>query len=157
MQKTQGYIWKYAKQYYLLIIVGFIFLISAKVAATAEPVFLRNIINGLTAHNPLSAILAILSIYFLLKLGEAISEFLRDWILAPVIIGISRDFEKSVFQKLLTLPVSYHADQKTGAAARSVTRGSQAVSFILDFSVSQFLPPFFELIFVSALLFKLYS
>lgn len=157
MQNTYLYILSCCKKYTIPLIFGFIFLIGAKIASTTEPIILRNIINDLTTNASFGVILILLISYFSIKLIEIFSEFIRDWILAPVIMGISRDFEKEVFTKLLKLPISYHVDQKTGAAARAVTRGSQAVEFILDFSISQFLPPVFELIFVTVVLFKLYS
>ena len=151
---TYAYLLSYFRRHLSYIVVGFIFLIGAKLAYTIEPVFLKRIIEGITNNIGIAALISILIMYFVVKVVEIISEYLRDYILAPAIMGISRDFEKAVFEHLLRLPVSYHADAKTGAAARAVTRGSQAISFILDFSMTQFLPPIFELFFVAILLLR---
>ncbi len=151
------YFLRFAKNYRLLIVGGLLLLIAAKVAATIEPIYLRNIINALTAHQPLTIITSFLVFYFGIKFLGIVFEFLRDWVFSPVIMGVSRDIEKAVFSQLLKLPVSYHADQKAGAAARAVARGSRAISFVLDFSITQFLPPIFELIFVTIILLRLYT
>lgn len=151
------YFLRFLKKYKVLIFSGLLFLIIAKVASTVEPIYLRNIINALTAHKPLSIITSFLVIYFGIKFLGIIFELLRDYIFSPVIMGVSRDIEKAVFAQLLKLQVSYHANQKAGAAARAVARGSRAISFVLDFSISQLLPPIFELIFVTIILLRLYS
>lgn len=151
------YFLRFLKKYKVLIFSGLLFLIIAKVASTVEPIYLRNIINALTAHKPLSIITSFLVIYFGIKFLGIIFELLRDYIFSPVIMGVSRDIEKAVFAQLLKLQVSYHANQKAGGAARAVARGSRAISFVLDFSISQLLPPIFELIFVTIILLRLYS
>lgn len=152
-----SFLFKYLKPYTGLILVAMVFLIASQIAATIEPVFLRNIINGITLHQSYSLILSILVIYFAVRFGAVLMDFLRDYVFAPAIMGIACDVEVSVFDHLLKLPVSYHADQQSGSATRALTRGSNAVSFMLDFTVSQLLPPVFQLIFVTALLLRLYN
>lgn len=147
----------YFRPYAGLIVITFFFLIASQVATTLQPIFLRNIINAITSHETLRAITSILIIYFALKGAEVVSDLLRDYFFSPAEMGVSRDFELAVFRHLLDLPVSYHADQRSGAASRAVTRGSRAITLILDFTVSQLLPPVFQLIFVMVLLFRLYS
>lgn len=149
--------WKYFRNYRGLIFIGVLFLIASQIAATAQPIFLRNIINALTDHKAIGAITIILFYYFGVKLIDIIAEFIRDYFLSPVVMGVPRDFEKDIFAHLLNLPVSYHANSKTGAAARAITRGAQAISFMLDFSISSLVPPLLQLIFVTILLLKLYS
>ncbi len=144
-------------RYKRFLAAGLLALILAKAAATFEPIFLRNIIDQITQNEAAKIIFFSLGLYFAARILSIIFEFLRDWFFSPFIMGVVRDFENQVYAKLLDLPVSYHADQKTGAAARSIARGSQALSFVLDFTVSQFLPPIFELIFVMAVLLKLYT
>lgn len=152
-----SHFWRYFRHYIGLIVIGFLFLIISQIAATIQPVFLRNIINALTEHKAISIVMVLLVYYFAAKLVDIVTEFLRDYFLSPVVMGVPRDFEKDVFDKLLKLPVSYHANNRTGAAARAVTRGAQAISFILDFSVSSLIPPLLQLIFVTVLLLNLYS
>ncbi len=139
------------------LVVTFIFLILARVAATFDPVMLKRIIDGVTTHDPVSAIMYTLLLYFGLKLTTIIFELLRDYIYSPVEMAVTRDIETTVFDHLLKLPVSYHANQKAGNASRALARGSRAIGFVLDFSVSQIIPPMFQLVFVTILLLRLYA
>lgn len=148
---------KYFRRYLPLLALGFLFLVFSQIASTAQPVFLRDIINDLTARKGLAAVMVILIYYFLVRIANVITDFFSDYFLSPVIMGIPRDFEKDVFKKLLDLPVAYHAGHRTGSATRAITRGAQAISFILNFSVTQFIPPILQLLFVTILLLKLYT
>lgn len=149
--------WQYFRRYKFLIIVGMFFIIISQVASTAQPIFLKNIINTLIQHKAIGFITIWLVSYFIARLVEIVFELLRDYITSPVVMGVPRDFEKDVFKRLLDLPVAYHNNHKTGATARAITRGSQAISFILDFSVSSVIPPILQLLFVTALLLRLYT
>lgn len=155
--RSLSYFFKYFKPYSGLIVLTFVSLILAKAAATLEPLYLKRIIDGLTQGSAQAIIASALTFYFGSKFLSIAFEFLRDYWFSPVTMGVTRDIEKSVFQHLLKLPVAYHADQRAGAASRAVARGSRAIGFVLDFSVSQILPPIFELIFVIGLLLSLYS
>ena len=150
--------WRTFRSYLAWIIPGFVFLVIARAAITIEPLYLRNIIDKLTGERVIATSIALILVYYFgTKLVSIISDFLRDYFLSPAIMGVTRDFEKKVFQKLLDLPVAYHADQKAGSAAKAITRGAQATSMTLDFSISQLLPPIFELIFASFLLLSLFT
>lgn len=148
---------KFFKPYIGLIIIGFVFLIGAKVAATIEPIYLQKIIDGLAAKEAIRTIIIFLIIGFSLQIADNIGQLVRDYFMSPVIMGATRDIEVAVFDKLLKLQVAYHADQKAGAAARAVARGTRAISFVLDFTISQLLPPIFELAFVTIILLKLFT
>jgi ABC-type transport system involved in Fe-S cluster assembly fused permease/ATPase subunit len=133
-----------------------VFLVLARAASTFDPVYLKKIIDGITAGHPLSALTVAIGSYFALKIATFTGEFLRDWIFAPVEVGIGRKVSETVFDYLLRLPVAYHAEQKTGALARKIARGSRAITFILDFMVMNILPTLVELVFVTTLLLRLY-
>src|SRR5262245_21249954 len=116
-----------------------LFLALARLASTADPVYLKKIIDGLTRHDSLEPLRAVILVYFGLKVATFIGELQRDWIFAPVEVGVGRKVSEKVFDYLLRLPVSYHAEQKTGALARKFARGSRAITFILDFMVMNIL------------------
>lgn len=132
------------------------FLILARAAATAEPLYLKEIIDGLTTGSGLAAIIPAVWIYFLLRGGSALGEFLRDWIFAPVQIGVGRNVSERVYDYLLRLQVAFHAEQQTGSLSRQIARGTRALPFILDFTVMNILPTFIELLFVTVLLLRMY-
>lgn len=151
------YFFKFFKPYGWPILFTFAFLIANTVAVTGETLYLKQIIDRLTANQAAQAVLYSLAIYFALKVAGIIFEYLRDYIWAPVIVKVSRDIEQTVFEHLLKLPIAYHADQKAGGAVRAVVRGSGAMNIILNFTVERIIPPLFELVFVTVLLLRLYS
>jgi ATP-binding cassette, subfamily B, heavy metal transporter len=151
------YFFRYFRPYRAQVFLTFFFLITARIAATYDPVYLKKIIDAVTERSPIEVAMGLLGIYFLVRLISVVFELLRDYIYSPVEMGVSRDIETSVFDHLLKLPVSYHADQKAGNASRALARGSRAIGFVLDFAVAQILPPIFELIFVTILLLSLYD
>jgi ATP-binding cassette subfamily B protein len=151
-----GYLRACFHGYELRIAGTVLFLTLARAASTADPMYLKKIIDGIGARQPLAALSAAILGYFALRIATFIGEFLRDWIFAPVEMGVGRKVSETVFDYLLRLPVSYHAEQKTGALARKIARGSRAITFILDFLVMNILPTLVELVFVTALLLRLY-
>jgi ATP-binding cassette, subfamily B, heavy metal transporter len=148
---------KFFKPYTASVIAAFVFLIGTTIVGTMEPIFLGRIIDNLTNNEIASVVLTAVGLYFLMKALGVVFEFMRDYIWAPVIVGVSRDLEATVFEHLLKLPMDYHGDQKSGTAVRAVVRGALATSMILDFTISRILPPFIELILVTFVLFKLFS
>lgn len=151
-----AYLWDCFRGYNFRIAGTLLFLCLARLAATADPVFLKQIIDGLAARQPLTALVTAVAFYFGLRGLTLLGEFLRDWIFAPVEIGVGRRVSESVFDYLLRLPVAYHAEQRTGALARKIARGTRAITFILDFLVMNILPVIVELAFVAVLLLRLY-
>lgn len=151
-----GYLWRCFQGYGPRLAGTFLFLSIGRAAATADPIFLKKIIDELGHQPPVTALAATVTIYFGLKIASFLGEMMRDWVFAPVEIGVGRRVSERVFDYLLRLPVSYHAEQKTGALARKIARGSRAITFILDFMVMNILPVIIELVFVTALLLKLY-
>ncbi|MFN3651943.1 MAG: ABCB family ABC transporter ATP-binding protein/permease [Armatimonadota bacterium] len=151
-----SYLWACFRGYGPRIAATLLFLALARAAATADPLYLKKVIDGIGARDPLSVIMNAVWFYFGLRVITIIGEFARDWIFAPVQIGVGRRVGETVFDYLLRLPVSYHAEQKTGALARKIGRGTRSITWILDFLVMNILPVLVELVFVSALLLKLY-
>jgi ATP-binding cassette subfamily B protein len=151
-----GYLWRCFHGYEGRLLATLLFLSLARAAATADPVYLKKIIDEL-GHQATPAALAVpVGIYFALKVASFLGEMIRDWVFAPVEIGVGRRVSERVFDYLLRLPVSYHADQKTGGLARKISRGSRAITFILDFMVMNILPVLIELSFVTVFLLRMY-
>lgn len=151
-----GYLWECFHGYGARLAGTLLFLSLARAAATADPVFLKKIIDQLGHPAPLAALTGTVTFYFGLKIASFLGEMMRDWVFAPVEIGVGRRVSERVFDYLLRLPVSYHAEQRTGALARKIARGSRAITFILDFMVMNILPVIIELVFVTVLLLRLY-
>jgi ATP-binding cassette, subfamily B, heavy metal transporter len=147
----------FAKPYAGRLVLSVLFLVAGRVAASLDPVWLKKIIDKITSGTTLQALTFILATYFGLKLLAAASDFLRDYIFAPAEMGIARDMSRTLFTHLLSLPVSFHGDQRIGGTSRKITRGARAVTFIMDFFVSSILPTILQLGIVTFLLIKLYG
>lgn len=156
-EKTNlGYLKDCFRGYEWRLVGTLLFLSLARAASTADPLYMKVIIDRLGQQATFAALAVPVAVYFVLKVATFLGEMMRDWIFAPVEIGVGRRVSERVFGHLLRLPVSYHADQKTGAMARKIARGSRALTFILDFMVMNILPVIIELAFVTVLLIRLY-
>jgi ATP-binding cassette, subfamily B, heavy metal transporter len=151
-----SYLWASFRGYEWRLVGTLVFLSLARAAATADPVYLKRIIDLLGKQAPLAALTGAIVAYFALRVAAFVGEFLRDWIFSPVEMGVGRKVSETVFDYLLRLPVSYHAEQRTGALARKIARGTRAITFILDFMVMNILPTLIELVFVTVLLLTMY-
>lgn len=155
------YLLRYFKNYKGLIFITLFALILSRVAATIQPLYLKKIIDFLTARltdgSTTDTVVSLLIIYFSYSAAVFIFEFIRDYAFAPVEMGIGKKISQDVFDHLLRLPINFHHNQKTGALARRISRGAQSINFILDFLVINILPTIFELIFVTILLLRLYA
>ncbi|HOX41178.1 MAG TPA: ABC transporter transmembrane domain-containing protein [bacterium] len=167
MEKTEkdklglSYLFRYLRDYRGVIALTIIFLMLARAAATIQPFYLKKIIEYIPDHlgNTIlddRTILNFIILYFGYYLASFLFEFLRDYVFAPVEMGIARKVSEDVFRRLLALPISYHYDQKTGSLARRISRGAQSINFVLDFLVISILPTVFELLFVTIFLARLY-
>ena len=150
------YLWHCFRGYGLRLFATLLFLTLARAAATGDPLYLKKIIDGIGHGQSMLALRAAIIVYFGLKAGTFVFEFLRDIIFAPVEMGVGKRVSESVFDYLLRLPVSYHAEQKTGGLAKKIARGTRAITFIQDFLVMNILPTLIELVFVTLLLLRLY-
>ena len=155
-QVSIWYLFQFVKPYTMPVIFTLLFLIAGRVASSLEPVWLKKIIDGISAGFGLSLDLGVVITYFVLKSFTFIFDYLRDVIFAPTEMGIARTLSDKLFNHLVTLPISYHSEQKLGGISRKITRGGRAVTFILDFLVINILPTIFELLFVTILLLHYY-
>ncbi|MDQ3813866.1 MAG: ATP-binding cassette domain-containing protein [Armatimonadota bacterium] len=150
------YLTRYLKEYRWHVVFTLLFLVAGRVAASLDPVWLKQIIDGVGEGKTLAALTSVLIVYFGLKALTFVLDCLRDIIFAPAEMGIARTLSQELFTHLLTLPVGYHFEQKIGGLSRQITRGGRAVTFILDFMVINILPTIIELVVVAFLLLRLY-
>jgi ABC-type transport system involved in Fe-S cluster assembly fused permease/ATPase subunit len=156
-QPSLHFFLRFLRPYTGLIAITSVFLLLGQVAASLEPVWLKYIVNDVTGHSPLHAILVVTAIYFGLRFLDFFFDSLRDIVFAPAEMGIGRTLSRELFAHLLSLPVSYHGEQRLGAASRKITRGSRAIQFILDYMVGNIVPTIVQLIVSTIILLKLYK
>jgi ATP-binding cassette subfamily B protein len=150
------YLFRFLKPYWFLVVLTFIFMVGARVTGALDPIWLKNIIDGVTEKKDFAALIPIVLTYFALKFGTSFLDYLRDVTFAPAQMGISRTLSHQLFSHLVKLPIAYHVDQKIGGLARKITRGSRAVTFILDFTVMNILPTIIGLVITAFFLITLY-
>ena len=139
------------------VILSLACLILAKVCATAVPLAYKGVIDRLgveAAHAlPVGLILAYGAARFL----AAAFEDLRDTIFVRVSQGATRHLGLRVFRTLLYLDLRFHLDRRTGGLARSVDRGTQAVTTLLTRVLFSVVPTVFEIVLVLGILWHLTS
>lgn len=151
-----GILWLFLRGYATRIIFTLLFLIVARLASTADPLYLKQIIDQIGRDSPWAVIFPLVVVYFALRGATVVFEFLRDVIFSPVEMGLSRRVSETVFDHLLCLPMHFHSEQRTGGLARKISRGTTSIQFVLDFLVINALPTAIELILVTTLLVSLY-
>lgn len=147
---------KYLKPFTGVVILTLVLLVGARLFAALDPIWLKKIIDAVTAHQLFAAVIPILGIYFSLNLARIVFDLLRDIVFAPAVQGMSRSLSTQLYSHLLDLPVAYHHEQKLGALGRRIARGSRAISLMFDLLITSIFPTFIELILVTILLLKLY-
>ncbi len=149
-------IWQFFRGFRLRTFFTLLFLTLSQLAGTADPIYLKKIIDAIGARGAWATVAQFLVVYFTLRAVGVFFDFLRDVIFSKVEMGLSKKVSEVVFDHLLRLPMAFHSEQKTGALAKKITRGSSSIQFILDFLVINILPTVFALIFVTALLLRNY-
>ncbi len=150
------YLFRYLKPYWFLVVLTIIFMVGARITGALDPLWLKKIIDGVTEKKDFASLLPVVLTFFAFKFGTSFLDYLRDVTFAPAQMGISRTLSHKLFSHLVQLPIAYHVEQKIGGLARKITRGSRAVSFILDFTVMNILPTVVGLVVTSFFLISLY-
>jgi len=148
------YIWTFKGR----VLIALTFLIAAKVANVSVPLFLKNIVDGLSLPQALLVVpIAALAGYGLARLAAGLFGELRDAIFARVTQGAIHSVARSVFQHLFSLSLRFHLDRQTGGMSRDIERGTKGIGFLLNFMVFNILPTLVEIGMVTAILLSRYS
>jgi ABC-type transport system involved in Fe-S cluster assembly fused permease/ATPase subunit len=82
---------------------------------------------------------------------------LRDAVFAKVEQRAIRRLALSTFRHLHALSLRFHLDRRTGGLARSVSRGTQAIDFLLTFILFNIVPTVIEILIVCGILWRLFD
>jgi ABC-type transport system involved in Fe-S cluster assembly fused permease/ATPase subunit len=156
-QPSIWYLSKYLKPFGGIILITLVLLIAGRVFAAITPIWLKKIIDAITAGHGFDVLLPIIVVYFGLALARILFDLLRDVIFAPAVQGMSRTLSTHLYSHLLDLQVAYHHEQKIGALGRRIARGSRSISLMFDLLTTAVLPTFIQLLIVTGILLKLYS
>jgi ATP-binding cassette, subfamily B, heavy metal transporter len=82
---------------------------------------------------------------------------LRDGVFAKVAQRAVRRIALSAFRHIHSLSLRYHLERRTGGLARAIERGIAGIEFLLSFMLFNVIPTLFEILVVSAILWRLYD
>ncbi len=84
--------------------------------------------------------------------GASVFAQLRDAVFARVGERAGRRIALSVYEHLFSLSLRYHLERRTGELARSIGRGVESVSFVLETALFSLLPTMLEFVLVLGIL-----
>ncbi len=136
-----------------------VLLVLAKVANVYVPLLYKYAVDALgepKAQMVAVPIALILAYGGARVLAQAFGE-VRDAIFAPVSQRAIRNLALEVFGHLHALSLRFHLERQTGGLSRVIERGTQGMEFLIRFTTFNILPTLFEIVLVSAILWRLYD
>ncbi len=135
------------------------FLILAKVATVYVPIVYSHAVDALTpkGSDVVFVPFALIVSYGLLRLGSAGFGELRDAAFAAVQQRTVRRVALETFQHMHRLSLRFHLDRQTGGVSRAIERGSAGIEQVLRFAVFNIVPTIFELLLVTAILWRIFD
>jgi ABC-type transport system involved in Fe-S cluster assembly fused permease/ATPase subunit len=100
---------------------------------------------------------ALIVAYCLLRVASGAFGELRDAVFAAVQQRAVRRIALQTFQHLHKLSLRFHLDRHTGGLSRAMDRGTTGIEQVLRFAVFNIVPTLFELILVTAILWRLFD
>ncbi|MGH8080309.1 MAG: ABCB family ABC transporter ATP-binding protein/permease [Lysobacter sp.] len=135
------------------VIVGLALVLATKVAVTAIPLVLKQLIDSLDhARSPLTVPAMLLMTYGALRLASSIFQEVRGIVFARVLARTSREVALRVFSHLHALSLRFHLDRRTGAVTRDLERGMTSISELLDTALYLVIPTLMEIVLVTSIL-----
>src|SRR5690554_6941601 len=135
------------------VIFAMVCLIAAKVASVITPLFLKDVVDGLSLFQTLMVLpVAALLGYGLARLATSVFGELRDALFARVTQGSIRRIATRLFEHLFALSMRFHLQRQTGGLSRDIERGTKGIGFLLNFMVFNVLPTLLEITMVAAIL-----
>lgn len=128
-------------------------LVIAKVASVTTPIYLKDLVDGLSLPAtlvtlPLAAVLG----YGLARLLTSVFSELRDALFARVTQGAIQRVASQLFEHLLSLSLRFHMQRQTGGLSRDIERGTKGIGFLLNFMVFNIIPTVLEISMVAGIL-----
>jgi ATP-binding cassette subfamily B protein len=134
------------------------FLVVAKVANVGVPLVFKDIVDTLdvSGQEVLAAPMLLLAAYGLLRFVSSAFNELRDALFARVRHRAMRRVAQQAYGHLQRLSLRFHLERRTGAIARDIERGTQAVSALLNTMVFSVVPTLVEVGLITLILLRSY-
>jgi ATP-binding cassette subfamily B protein len=136
------------------VVVALALVLCAKLVAVQIPFFYKAIVDGLSAGANAAATLpvAVLLAYGGARLASSLFTNLREAVFARVAQRSGRRLSLRVFRHLFELPLQFHLERRTGELSRAISRGVQAMTFLLGMVLFNLAPTAFEFLLVIGIL-----
>lgn len=132
-----------------------IFMLAGKLVTVATPFALKGVVDSLAPKEgvgPELIPLAFLLAYGAARLGATLFNELRDTVFARVAERGGRLVARRTYEHLFALSLRWHLERRTGELARAISRGVQAVGFMLHTALFTMGPVVLELVLVLGIL-----
>src|SRR4051794_28938293 len=148
----------------LRVVLALVLLVAGKLVNITIPLFYKHAVDALSvntgaAPNPglvAVPVALILSYGAARVLSQGFNE-LRNGVFAKVAQRAVRRIALSAFRHIHSLSLRFHLERRTGGLARAVERGIAGIEFLLSFMLFNVVPTLFEIVIVSAILWRLYN
>src|SRR5205809_3290522 len=144
------------------VVLALALLVAGKLVNITVPLFYKAAVDALSAPGAAAAGLIAVPIGVILAYGlarvlsQGFNE-LRNGVFAKVGQRAVRRIALSAFRHIHSLSLRFHLERRTGRLARAVERGIAGIEFLLSFMLFNVVPTLFEIVIVSAILWRLYN
>ncbi|MCX8102627.1 MAG: ABC transporter ATP-binding protein/permease, partial [Geminicoccaceae bacterium] len=138
-----------------MVVWAALFMLAGKLVTVATPFALKGVVDSLAPKEgvgPEAIPLAFLLAYGAARLGATLFNELRDTVFARVAERGGRLVARRTYEHLFALSLRWHLERRTGELARAISRGVQAVGFMLHTALFTMGPVILELALVLGIL-----
>ena len=144
------------------VVLALALLIAGKLVNITVPLLYKEAVDALSTPGGATATAIAVPVGVILAYGLArvMSQGfnqLRDGVFAKVAQRAVRRIALSAFRHIHALSLRFHLERRTGGLARAIERGIAGIEFLLSFMLFNVIPTLFEIIVVSAILWRLYN
>src|SRR6478672_4024832 len=143
------------------VVLAMALLIAGKLVNITVPLLYKQAVDALSGAGAAGAVIAVpvgvILAYGLARVTSQGFNELRNGVFAKVAQRAVRRIALSAFRHIHSLSLRFHLDRRTGGLARAVERGIAGIEFLLSFMLFNVIPTLFEILVVSAILWRLYN
>jgi ABC-type transport system involved in Fe-S cluster assembly fused permease/ATPase subunit len=143
------------------VVLAVALLIAGKLVNITVPLLYKQAVDALTGTGATVGLIAVpvgmILAYGLARVMAQGFNQLRDGVFAKVAQRAVRRIALSAFRHIHALSLRFHLERRTGGLARAIERGIAGIEFLLSFMLFNVIPTLFEILVVSAILWRLYN
>ena len=142
------------------VVLALVLLIAGKLVNITVPLLYKEAVDALSgpaAANAIAVPVGVILAYGLARVMSQGFNELRNGVFAKVGQRAVRRIALSAFRHIHSLSLRFHLERRTGGLARAVERGIAGIEFLLSFMLFNVVPTLFEIVIVSAILWRLYN